>query len=70
MKEKSKKLAFDYPLYDKIGDESDITAVYLRVSTDTQAQEGYGLDVQYGAIKRYIEAYDVKNAYIFIWYTN
>ena len=66
MKEKSKKLAFDYPLYDKIGDESDITAVYLRVSTDTQAQEGYGLDVQYGAIKRYIEAYDVKNAYIFI----
>ncbi len=66
MKEKSKKITFDYPLYDKITENDDeITAVYLRVSTDTQAQEGYGLDVQYGAIKRYVEAYDIKNVFIF-----
>lgn len=66
MKEKSKKIVFDYPSYDEITDSDDeITAIYLRVSTDTQAQEGYGLDVQYGAIKRYVEAYDVKNVFIF-----
>ena len=66
MKEKSKKITFDYPLYDEISDDDDeITAAYLRVSTDTQAQEGYGLDVQYAAIKRYVEAYGIKNVFIF-----
>lgn len=66
MKEKSKKIIFDYPLYDEITDDDDeITAAYLRVSTDTQAQEGYGLDVQYAAIKRYVEAYGIKNVFIF-----
>ena len=66
MKEKSKKIIFDYPLYDEITDDEDeITAAYLRVSTDTQAQEGYGLDVQYAAIKRYVEAYGIKNVFIF-----
>ncbi len=66
MKEKSKKITFDYPLYDEITDDDDeITAAYLRVSTDTQAQEGYGLDVQYAAIKRYVEAYGIKNVFIF-----
>lgn len=66
MKEKSKKIDFDYPTYEKITDSDDeITAVYLRVSTDTQAQEGYGLDVQYLAIKRYVEAYGIKNVFIF-----
>lgn len=66
MKEKSKKITFDYPLYDEITDDDDeITAAYLRVSTDTQAQEGYGLDVQYAAIKRYVEAYGIKNVFVF-----
>lgn len=61
MKEKSKKIAFSHPLYDKItDDDTDITAIYIRVSTDSQAQDGYGIDVQYGAIKRYLDAYDVK----------
>lgn len=67
MKEKSKKIAFSHPLYDKIiDDDTDITAIYIRVSTDSQAQDGYGIDVQYGAIKRYLDAYDVKNAFVFI----
>ena len=67
MKEKSKKIAFSHPLYDKITDnDTDITAIYIRVSTDSQAQDGYGIDVQYGAIKRYLDAYDVKNAFVFI----
>ncbi len=66
MKEKSKKITFDYPLFDAITDDDDeITAAYLRVSTDTQAQEGYGLDVQYAAIKRYVEAFGIKNVFIF-----
>lgn len=67
MKEKSKKIEFDYPSYDKISvDDNEITAVYLRVSTDSQAQEGYGLDVQYNAIKRYVEAYEIKNVFVFV----
>lgn len=67
MKEKSKKNEFDYPSYDKITDDNnEITAVYLRVSTDSQAQEGYGLDVQYNAIKRYVEAYEIKDVFIFV----
>ncbi len=67
MKEKSKKIEFDYPSYDKISvDDNKITAVYLRVSTDSQAQEGYGLDVQYNAIKRYVEAYEIKNVFVFV----
>lgn len=67
MKEKSKKIEFDYPSCDKItDDDNEITAVYLRVSTDSQAQEGYGLDVQYNAIKRYAEAYEIKNIFIFV----
>lgn len=67
MKEKSKQLKFNYPLYDTISDDcTNITALYLRVSTDTQAQEGYGLDVQYNALYRYCSAYDIANPVIFI----
>lgn len=67
MKEKSKQLKFEYPLYDVISDDcTDITALYLRVSTDTQAQEGYGLDVQYNALSRYCSAYDITNPVIFV----
>lgn len=67
MKEKSKQLKFDYPLYDTVTDDcTDITALYLRVSTDTQAQEGYGLDVQYNALYRYCSAYDIANPVIFV----
>jgi len=67
MKEKSKVIKFDFPLYDTIpSDLTDITAVYLRVSTDMQAQEGYGLDVQYNAIKRYVMAYEIETPVIFV----
>ncbi|MBR1868110.1 MAG: recombinase family protein, partial [Clostridia bacterium] len=67
MKEKSKNIKFAFPVYDKISDDlSGITAIYLRVSTDSQAQEGYGLDVQYNAIERYVKAYDIENPVVFI----
>lgn len=67
MKETSKARKFDFPLYDEIDNNmSDITAIYLRVSTDTQAQEGYGLDVQYNNIKKYITAFDIANPVIFV----
>ena len=67
MKEKSKAIKFAFPLYDEIDDSlANITAVYLRVSTDMQAQEGYGLDVQYNAIERYVKAFDIPNPIIFI----
>jgi site-specific DNA recombinase len=67
MKEKSKVIHFEYPTYDTITDEmTDITAMYLRVSTDSQAQDGYGLDVQYGQIARYCKAYDIQNVVIFV----
>lgn len=67
MKEKSKAIKFDYPLYDTISDDlEDITALYLRVSTDSQAQDGYGLDVQYDAIHKYCEAYNPTNPVVFI----
>ena len=67
MKEKSKVIEFDYPLFDAIPPEmEDITALYLRVSTDMQAQEGYGLDTQYEKIRKYCEAYEVPNPVVFV----
>lgn len=67
MKEKSKKLDFCFPVYDEISEEiSDITAIYLRVSTDMQAQDGYGLDFQFDAIRKYVQAYDIKNPVVFV----
>lgn len=67
MKDKSKVISFDYPVYDTIDDcLSDITAIYLRVSTDMQAQDGYGLDVQYSAIRKYCQAFDLSNPVIFV----
>ena len=67
MKEKSKNIEFDFPVYDTLQDRAtNVTALYLRVSTDVQAQEGYGLDVQYNAIKRYVLAYDIANPVVFI----
>ncbi len=62
MKEKSKSINFCFPVYDTISENlTDITAVYLRVSTDMQAQDGYGLDFQFDAIRKYVQAYDISN---------
>ncbi len=67
MKEKSKIIEFDFPVYDRIPEDLyDITALYLRVSTDTQAQEGYGLDVQYDQLKKYCLAYEIENPVVFV----
>ena len=67
MKDKSKVIGFDYPVYDTIDDQAtDITAIYLRVSTDMQAQDGYGLDVQYSAIYKYCQAFDLSNPVVFV----
>ncbi|MBD5631852.1 MAG: recombinase family protein [Clostridia bacterium] len=67
MKEKSKQIKFDFPVYDKIDTSlTDITALYLRVSTDMQAQDGYGLDVQYSALYKYCTAYELSNPVVFI----
>ncbi len=67
MKETSKQIKFSYPIYDEIGDELDnITALYLRVSTDSQAKDGYGLDVQYAALEKYCTAYEMSNPVVFI----
>ncbi len=67
MKEKSKQVKFEYPTYESVSDEmTDITAIYLRVSTDSQAQDGYGLDVQYAACERYCKAYDMQNVVVFV----
>jgi len=67
MKEKSKSMKFNYPTYEEIPEGmTDITAIYLRVSTDSQAQDGYGLDVQYTANERYCRAYDMQNVVVFV----
>ena len=67
MKEKSKNIKFCFPIYDEIPSSlTDITAIYLRVSTDMQAQDGYGLDFQFDAIKRYVQAYDISNPVVFV----
>lgn len=67
MKEKSKNIKFCFPLYDTIpNDLSDITAIYLRVSTDMQAQDGYGLDFQFDAIRKYVQAYEIPNPVVFV----
>lgn len=67
MKEKSKVIKFNYPTYEEISEDmTDITAIYLRVSTDSQAQDGYGLDVQYNSNERYCMAYDMKNVVVFV----
>lgn len=67
MKEKSKQIKFEHPTYEDMPDDmTEITAIYLRVSTDSQAQDGYGLDVQYGACERYCKAYDMQNVVVFI----
>ena len=64
MKEKSKVIKFNYPTYEEITDE--IKAIYKRVSTDSQSQDGYGLEVQYGANERYCKAYDIQNVVVFV----
>lgn len=67
MKEKSKVIKFNYPTYEEISENmTDIVAIYLRVSTDSQAQDGYGLDVQYNANERYCMAYDLQNVVVFV----
>ncbi len=67
MKEKSKNIEFCFPLYDTIPDDlTDITAIYLRVSTDMQAQDGYGLDFQFDAIRKYVQAYEIPNPVVFV----
>lgn len=67
MKEKSKNIKFCFPVYDTISDGlTDITAIYLRVSTDMQAQDGYGLDYQFDAIRKYVQAYDIPNPVVFV----
>lgn len=67
MKEKTKNVQFCFPLYTEIPEDlNEITALYLRVSTDMQAQEGYGLDVQFDAIKKYVQAYGIKNPVVFV----
>ena len=67
MKEKSKQIKFEYPTYEEAPDDmTEVTAIYLRVSTDSQAQDGYGLDVQYGACERYCKAYDMQNVVVFV----
>lgn len=67
MKEKSKNIDFCFPLYDSISEAlTDITAIYLRVSTDMQAQDGYGLDFQFDAIRKYIQAYEIPNPVVFV----
>lgn len=67
MKEKSKSINFCFPVYDTISENlTDITAVYLRVSTDMQAQDGYGLDFQFDAIRKYVQAYDISNPVVFV----
>ena len=67
MKEKSKNVKFNYPTYEEMPERmTDITAIYLRVSTDSQAQDGYGLDVQYNANERYCKAYDMQNVVVFV----
>ena len=67
MKEKSKNIDFCFPQYNVISETlTDITAIYLRVSTDMQAQDGYGLDFQFDAIRKYIQAYDIPNPVVFV----
>lgn len=71
MKEQSKEIKFDYPVYDELPAEEkeklkDITAIYLRVSSDMQAKDGYGLDIQYNAILRYCKAYELENCLIYV----
>ena len=43
-----------------------INVGYLRVSTDKQAEEGYGLDVQEKDVKRYAELTEMGNLVLFI----
>ncbi|MCD8372991.1 MAG: recombinase family protein [Clostridia bacterium] len=67
MKEKSKNIKFCFPVYDSISEDlTNITALYLRVSTDMQAQEGYGLDFQFDAIRKYVQAFNIPNPVIFV----
>ena len=67
MKDKSKVINFNYPTYEEIPDGmTDITAIYIRVSTDSQAKDGYGLDVQYVETERYCKAYDMQNVIVFV----
>jgi site-specific DNA recombinase len=51
-----------------MGSKVDATALYIRVSTDLQAEEGYSLDAQRGKLLAYAAAqgWDVDAAHIFI----
>ena len=59
-----KKLFFLYPFYQKRGTNSMVTtnkvAIYVRVSTSSQAEEGYSIDEQKAKLEAYCEIKDWK----------
>ena len=63
-KKSIKKLFFLYPFYQKRGTNSMITtnkvAIYVRVSTSSQAEEGYSIDEQKAKLEAYCEIKDWK----------
>lgn len=67
MKSTTKNISYDIKTYEDIPKTLDsFWACYVRVSTDKQAEEGFGIDIQIDHIMRYCQFHDISNNYFFI----
>lgn len=67
MKPITKNISYDIKTYEDIPKTLDsFWACYVRVSTDKQAEEGFGIDIQIDHIMRYCQFHDISNNYFFI----
>lgn len=67
MKPITKNISYDIKTYEDIPKTLDsFWACYVRVSTDKQAEEGFGIDIQIDHIMRYCQFHDISNNYFFV----
>lgn len=67
MKPITKNISYDIKTYEDIPKTLDsFWACYVRVSTDKQAEEGFGIDIQIDNIMRYCQFHNINDNYFFI----
>lgn len=67
MKPTTKNISYDIKTYEDIPKTLDnFWACYVRVSTDKQAEEGFGIDIQIDHIMRYCQFHNITDSYFFI----
>ena len=67
MKSTTKNIDYQIKTFENIPSTIDsFWACYVRVSTDKQAEEGFGIDIQIDNILRYCQFHNIDNNYFFI----